>query len=67
MARVEKHRESTDSIKAALNYLVDTGEKPVTYSAKPGSTPEQRGGRYEEHMVTIQDGRPMIDQFSLDR
>ncbi len=67
MTRVEKQKESTDSIKASLNYLVATGEKPVTYSAKPGSTPEQRVGRYEAHTVTIQDGRPMIDRFSLDR
>ncbi len=67
MAPVERKKESTDSIKASLNYLVATGEKPVTYSAKPGSTPEQRVGRYEAHTVTIQDGRPMIDRFSLDR
>ncbi len=67
MARVEKHRDSTDSIRASLNYLVDTGEKPVTYTVKPGTTPEQRTGRYEAHTVTIQDGRPMIDRFSLDR
>ena len=67
MARFEKYRESTDSIKASLNYLVDTGEKPVTYTAKPGSTPEQRSGSYEKHMVTIQNGRPIIDQFSLER
>ncbi|MFB3108280.1 MAG: CmcJ/NvfI family oxidoreductase [Candidatus Binatia bacterium] len=67
MARIEKYRESTDSIKASLNYLVDTGEKPVTYTAKPGSTPEQRSGSYEKHTVTIQNGRPIIDQFSLER
>ena len=67
MARVETQKTSTDSIKASLNYLVDTGEKPVTYTAKPGSSPEQRSGRYEGHTVTIQDGRPMIDDFSLER
>jgi len=67
MVRVEKQNESTDSIQATLNYLVDTGEKPVTYTAKPGSTPEQRSGRYQGHTVTIQDGRPVIDQFSLER
>jgi hypothetical protein len=67
MGRVEKEKESTDSIRATLNYLVDTGEKPVTYTTKPGSTPEQRSGRYEAHTVTIQNGRPIIDQFSLER
>lgn len=67
MGRVEKQKESTDSIKAFLNYLVDTGEKPVTHTTKPGTTPEQRTGKYEQRTVTIQDGRPLIDQFSLER
>ena len=39
----------------------------MTYTAKPGSSPEQRSGRYEAHTVTIQDGRPMIEDFSLER
>ncbi len=67
MARVEKHKESRNSVQASLNYLVDTGEKPVTYTTKPGTTPEQRTGKYEQRTVTIQDGRPLIDQFSLER
>jgi hypothetical protein len=67
MARVEKQKESGNSVQAALNYLIDTGEKPVTYTTKPGTTPEQRSGSYEKHTVTIQNGRPIIDQFSLER
>ncbi len=67
MARVETQNKSTDSIKASLNYIIDTGEKPVTYTAKPGATPEQRSGKYVAHTVTIQDGRPIIENFSLER
>ena len=67
MARVEKQKESGNSVQAALNYLIDTGEKPVTYTTKPGTTPEQRSGSYEKHTITIQNGRPIIDQFSLER
>ena len=67
MARVEKQKESGNSVQASLNYLVDTGEKPVTHTTNPGTTPEQRTGKYEQRTVTIQDGRPLIDQFSLER
>ncbi len=67
MARVETQQNSKDTVRASLNYLIDTGEKPVTYTTKPGTTPEQRSGKYQSHTVTIQDGRPMAGQFSLER
>ena len=66
MARVEKNRTPTDVVKASLNYLVNTGEKPATYSTQEGATPTQVSGQYEERMVTIHDGRPIRDGFSLD-
>ncbi len=67
MARSGQHEQSVDFVKASLTYLVDTGEKPVSYSAKPGSTPLQHKGRYEEHTVTIHNGRLIRDRLSLDR
>lgn len=48
-------------------YLVDTGEKPVSHSNAPGTTPIQHRGRYEERPVTVHNGRPIIDSLSLDR
>ena len=67
MARPGEHEQSVDFVKASLTYLVDTGEKPVSYSAGPGSTPVQHKGRYEEHTVTIHNGRLIRDRLSLDR
>ena len=67
MARPGEREQSFDSVATSLTYLVDTGEKPVSYSAEPGSTPVQRSGRYEERTVTIYNGRPIRDRLSLDR
>ena len=66
MARPDDHKQSFDSVQASLNYLIDSGEKPVTYSTDPGSRLKQGTGRYEERTVTIQDGRPILDRLSLD-
>jgi len=67
VANVEKQSAAAEFVEASLNYLVDTGEKPVTHTAKPGATPEQLAGNYEKRTVTIQNGRPIVDSFSLDR
>ena len=67
MARPGEHEQSVDFVKASLTYLVDTGEKPVSYSVGPDSTPVQHKGRYEEHTVTIHNGRLIRDRLSLDR
>ena len=67
MAQPGEHQQSVEFVKASLTYLVDTGDKPVSYSAEPGSTPSHHKGQYEEHTVTIQNGRPLVDRLSLDR
>ncbi|HEU4340804.1 MAG TPA: CmcJ/NvfI family oxidoreductase [Candidatus Binatia bacterium] len=53
-----------DFVEASLNYLVDTGEKPATYSRQLGS---ERKGKYQGYTVNIYNGRPIVDQFSLER
>ncbi|MBI3301275.1 MAG: methyltransferase [Deltaproteobacteria bacterium] len=67
MARPGRKEEPFDSVKTSLMYLVDTGEKPVSFSNAPGTTPVQHRGRYEECAATIHNGRPILDRFSLDR
>jgi len=67
MARPEKYEPTIHSVEASLNYLVDTGEKPVTYSAEPGAFSTTHTGQYQERSVTIYNGRPLSDHFSLDR
>jgi hypothetical protein len=64
MSRAELHEPKLDFVEASLNYLVDTGEKPASYSRELGS---QRKGKYEGRAVNIYNGRPLADQLSLDR
>lgn len=57
---------ATDSVDAALTYLVDTGRKPVTYISPPG-VPPKRDAEFENHIVTIRNGRTDIDRLSIER
>lgn len=56
--------QPVDSVIAPLNYLVDTGEKPVSYMSTSGV---ERTGRYEPQRVAIRNGRTTAQDFSLDR
>ena len=67
MAKSARHNQPADFVTASLNYLVDTGQKPVSVSAAPGATPTQHTGRYEERAVAIHNGRPILDRLSLER
>jgi hypothetical protein len=68
MARPEEREQSSAPVEAALNYLIETGEKPITYSdALGGNKNTGHTGQYEAHQVTIHNGRPLIGRFSLDR
>ena len=67
MARPAEQEQAFEFVGTSLNYLVDTGEKPVTYSTEPGSRLINHTGRYEERAVTIHNGRLIVDRLSLDR
>jgi hypothetical protein len=67
MAKAVDRDQTPDSVAAALNYLVHTGKKPVTYISTPGVSPTRRDAQYEEHLVTIRNGRSDVGGFSLDR
>ena len=55
-------------VTASLNYIVDTGEKPVTYSTAPdGPRLTTHTGQYQERSVTIHNGRLSRGGFSLER
>jgi hypothetical protein len=56
-----------DTIEAMVNYLLDTGEMPWTYSGGPGSTEVRSGGAPDPRKVAIHDGRPHVGEFTLDR
>ena len=61
--------ETVVSVAASLNYLIDTGEKPVSYSNAPGAAARvtTHTGKYESRSVTINNGRLSRDSFSLER
>ena len=63
MAKSAEHKQPADFVPASLNYLVDTGEKPVSVSAAPGATPTQHTGRYEERAVAVHNGRPIFGRL----
>jgi hypothetical protein len=54
------------TVQAALNYMIETGDKPVTDLAEPGERQSLRTGRFEAHTVTIHDARQISDRFSLE-
>ena len=59
-------RQSTDTIQAEMNYIVDTGVPPVRYIDWPEMADKEIPPQYRQHMVTIRNGRPLRDSFKLD-
>jgi hypothetical protein len=55
------------AIEAPLNYLAPGTEKPYIYAYEPPPGVPARNGRTDTHRVTIRDGRPLAQRFSLDR
>ena len=56
-----------DTIEATLNYLLDTGEMPVTYVGVPGGVDTRSSSTLDARRVTIRNGRSHADRFTLDR
>jgi hypothetical protein len=66
MVQVAEQDTAPDTIEATLNYLLDTGEMPYTYTGGPGSTEVKSGGDPDPHRVVIRNGRPEAGRFTLD-
>ena len=58
--------QAGESLEATFTYLVDTGEKPVTYVNMPEEE-ANNPSTYETRRHTISDARPMADGLELDR
>jgi hypothetical protein len=56
-----------ETIEATLNYMLDTGEAPFTYTGGPGSTEVKTGGALDPRRVTLHNGRLALDRFALER
>lgn len=59
--------EAFDQVEGILSFLVDTGEKPVSYNYEPPPGVPVRSGTYAEHRVPIANARRWRERFSLDR
>src|SRR5262245_20336957 len=59
-------RPTISTIRAKLNYIVDTGVPPVRYIDWPEMAHKEIAPQYEEREVAIRDGRPVRDSFKLD-
>ena len=57
---------ASDSVTAGLNYVVDTGVKPVNRTMEAGNMARVRTGTYETRETVIRNGRPLRETFSLD-
>jgi hypothetical protein len=68
MLHADQKSQDRVSVQAALNYIIETGEKPVTASNLPGQVRvTDNTGKYEACQVTIRNGRLSERVFSLDR
>jgi hypothetical protein len=56
-----------ETVTATVNYLLDTGEMPYTYSGGPGSTEVRSGGARDPRQVVMHNGRLAADRFALER
>jgi hypothetical protein len=59
-------RPSTDTIRAEMSYIVDTGVPPVRYIDWPEMADKEILPQYELREMTIRNGRPIRDSFRLD-
>ncbi len=67
MVEIAEAETAPDTIEAILNYLVDTGETPFTFTGGPGSTEVRSSGQLDPHRVVIHNGRRVADGFALER
>jgi hypothetical protein len=56
----------TDTIKARMNYIIDTGTAPVNYIDWPEMAHKANPPQYEQRVMDIRNGRPLRDTFALD-
>src|SRR5437016_6155712 len=67
MAGIAEPEAQLESIEATVNYFLDTGEKPFTYTGGPGSLDVRTGGGQDARRVVIRNGRREARDFTLDR
>jgi len=66
MSVVDVPRVETAAVQAQMTYSVWTGVKPVNATGGPDGLMRSTTGTYAQHIVSIEDGRPIRDSFTLD-
>jgi hypothetical protein len=56
-----------ETVNAAMNYLEDPAQRPISYTYRSPEGVPARSGRYTKFTVPIHDARAMAAQFSLDK
>jgi hypothetical protein len=64
--QIVAERPKADTIRARMNYIVDTGVPPVRYIDWPEMEHKAIDPQYQQHEVAIRNGRPVRDTFDLD-
>ncbi len=67
MVQVAEHYVAPSTLNATLNYYMDSGETPFTYTGGPGSTEVQHSGKLDAHAVVIHNGRLNTGRYSIER
>src|SRR5215467_1181987 len=68
MSRPERMEERSPVFEALVNYSIDTGMKPASYGGiNTFEADKKRTGKYQEHRVSIYDGRTIANDLSLER
>ncbi len=67
MVQIAEPDIAADTIEASVNYLLDTGDTPYTFTGGPGSTEVRSNASHDQRRVTIHNGRPLADRFTLER
>lgn len=61
-------QEQTTTVQAAVKYISDTGEKRLIYvPSEAGQDNSKWAGLYEDHTISIHNGRQSDEPFDIDR
>jgi hypothetical protein len=66
MQATAEKKQSTDTIRASFNYVVESGRPAVRYIDWPEMEHMAIPPEYRQHEMTVHDGRPLRDTFELD-
>ena len=64
--QIAAERPITDTLRARFNYVVETGKPAIRYIDWPEMEHNAIPPQYQQHEMTVRNGRPLRDTFDLD-